>query len=235
MRVIICQKYFVSFLKVTEGSLFSINLVTGYWTFLPESRPWCQARWQLSSLYPPRWLLSNALSCLMLLMVISSCGTEHLDRYSPSRTRSASKLSVQKLKTLQTWWHGSLPKKHLMAQSQYSHCTSFHCSFLTLREFTQHSGHGPNPLFVTSQLDTTGMAIMSQDREMQYGGGEKVKEELNAVETWVQFVLRYMLLWAVLGWCVFYKLLYCSDLCFWGHPETLLETAKQKAHRKIKG
>lgn len=193
MRLIVCQEYLVSFLKVTEESPLSTPLVTGYWTFSPESRSWCQTRWQLSLLYPPRWLLSNALSCLVLLMIISFCGTEHLDRYSPSRPMSASKLSVKKLITLQIWWHGSLPKKHLMAQSHYSHCTSSHCSFLTLREFTQHSGHGPNPVFVTSQLETIGMAILSQDREMQYQGGEKGKEELNAVEMWLQFVLRSML------------------------------------------
>lgn len=48
-------------------------------------------------------------------------------------------------------------------------------------------------LFVTSQLEAIGMAVLSQDREVQYRGGEKVKEELNAVEKWVQFVLRSML------------------------------------------
>lgn len=54
-------------------------------------------------------------------------------------------------------------------------------------------GHGPNPMFATSQLEAIGMAILSQEREAQYRGGEKVKEELNALEMWVQFVLRFML------------------------------------------
>lgn len=71
MRLVICQEYYVSFLKVTEESPFLTHLVTGYWILSPESRPGCQARWWLSLLYPRRWFLSNALSCLVLLTVIS--------------------------------------------------------------------------------------------------------------------------------------------------------------------
>lgn len=71
MRWIIWQEYYGSFLRATEESPFLTHLVTGYWIFSPESRPWCQARCQLSLLHLPTWLLRNALSCLVLLKVIS--------------------------------------------------------------------------------------------------------------------------------------------------------------------
>lgn len=154
---------------------------------------------------------------------------------------SASKLSVKKLKILQIWWHGSLPKKLLMAQSHYSHCMSSHCSFLTLREFTQHTSHGPNPVcdfpagshrygcFVTRQR-----SAIPRWRESERGA--ECCRKMGPVCFEIHAALhKSNTLWAVLGWRVFHKLLSCSDLCFGGHPRTLLETTKQKGHRKIKG